>query len=76
MQKTSLIPGQPSLSGTRNSNLNLLARHGQVGLANAASGGGGQTMKEPVKFCITHLRAQVAEDVSIEWQGQQFDPGL
>src|SRR5215471_7339631 len=75
MQKNSLLPGRPSLSGTRNSNLNLLARHGQVGVANSTSGRGGQTMKDLVKFCITHLRPRVVEDVSIEWQGKQFDPG-
>ena len=32
-------------------------------------------MKDLVKFCSTNLRARVAEDLSIEWQGKQFDPG-
>ena len=32
-------------------------------------------MRDLVKFCITNLRARVAEDVSIEWHGKQFDPG-
>jgi len=32
-------------------------------------------MDNVVNFSITNLRARVAESVSIEWQGRQFDPG-
>ena len=33
-------------------------------------------MNDRVKFGITSLRAHVAESISIEWQGHQFDAGL
>lgn len=32
-------------------------------------------MDNVIDFSIADLRARVAENVSIEWQGRQFDPG-